>query len=227
MTTSSPRGEPPRPGLTGYRAGDPFVVSASRRACDLVLGTLLVVATAPLLALACALVLLEDGGPLLFHQVRVGECGRPFRLTKLRTMRVGPAGPGLTVAHDPRITRVGAFLRRTSLDELPQLWNVLRGTMTLVGPRPESLALAERYPADCVAVLQARPGLTGPAQLTIREAANMPPPGVDVESYYLTVLVPRRTRLDLEYLRRPTLAATLRYVALTGLFVVGLTDLQE
>jgi lipopolysaccharide/colanic/teichoic acid biosynthesis glycosyltransferase len=76
-------------------------------------------------------------------------------------------------------------------------------------------------------VLQARPGLTGPAQLTIRERANVPPPGVDVESYYLTVLVPRRTRLDLEYLRRPTLAATLRYVVLTGLFVVGLADLQE
>jgi len=142
-------------------------------------------------------------------------------------MRAGPACPGLTVADDPRITRVGAFLRRTSLDELPQLWHVLRGTMTLVGPRPESLALAARYPADCVAVLQARPGLTGPAQLRIREAANVPPPGVDVESYYLTVLVPRRTRLDLDYLRRPTLAATLRYVVLTGLFVVGLADIQE
>ena len=223
MTTSSTRGEPPRPSLLG----NPFVVSASRRACDLVLGTLLVVATAPLLALACVLVLLEDGRPLLFHQERVGEHGRPFRLVKLRTMRAGPAGPGLTVADDPRITRVGAFLRRTSLDELPQLWHVLRGTMTLVGPRPESLALAARYPADCVAVLQARPGLTGPAQLRIREAANVPPPGVDVELYYLTVLVPRRTRLDLDYLRRPTLAATLRYVVLTGLFVVGLADIQE
>ena len=227
MTTSPTRGEPPRPDLAGHRAAYPFHVSAPRRACDLVLGTLLVVATAPLLALACALVLLEDGRPLLFHQERVGEHGRPFRLSKLRTMRVGPAGAGLTVAHDPRITHVGAFLRRTSLDELPQLWHVLRGTMTLVGPRPESLDLAQRYPADCAAVLQARPGLTGPAQLTIREQANVPPPGVDVEAYYLTVLVPRRTRLDLEYLRRPTLAATLRYVVLTGLFVVGLADLQE
>lgn len=223
MTTSSTRGEPPRPSLPSNL----FVVSASRRACDLVLGTLLVVATAPLLAVACVLILLEDGRPLLFRQERVGEHGRPFRLVKLRTMRVGPVGAGLTVAHDPRITRVGAFLRRTSLDELPQLWHVLRGTMTLVGPRPESLALAARYPADCVPVLQARPGLTGPAQLRIREAANVPPPGVDVESYYLTELVPRRTGLDLEYLRRPTLAATLRYVVLTGLFVVGLADMQE
>jgi len=220
MTTS------PTPGRLS-RAQHPFAVSAPRRGCDLVLGLLLVVVTAPLLALACALVLVEDGRPLFFHQERVGEHGRPFRLRKLRTMRVGSGGAGLTVAHDPRITRVGAFLRRTSLDELPQLWHVLRGTMTLVGPRPESLALAARYPADCAAVLQARPGLTGPAQLTIREAGNVPPPGVDVESYYLTVLVPRRTQLDLEYLRRPTLAATLRYVVLTGLFVVGLVDLQE
>ena len=93
MTTSSTRGALPRTRLASHRARHPFAVSASRRACDLVLGTLLVVATAPLLALACALVLLEDGRPLLFHQERVGENGRPFRLTKLRTMRVGPAGP--------------------------------------------------------------------------------------------------------------------------------------
>jgi lipopolysaccharide/colanic/teichoic acid biosynthesis glycosyltransferase len=203
-------------------------VSTARRACDLVVSGLALVVAAPLLAVAALAILVTDGRPVFFHQVRVGEGGHPFRLCKLRSMRTGPAGPGVTAGRDARITRVGAVLRRTSVDELPQLWHVLRGRMTLVGPRPESVELAERYPAQCRPVLMARPGLTGPAQLRYREASAVPPdPATDVETWYLTTMVPLRTAADLEYLARPSLAETVRYLALTALFVVGLVDLQE
>jgi lipopolysaccharide/colanic/teichoic acid biosynthesis glycosyltransferase len=163
---------------------------------------------------------------VLFRQERLGEDGRPFTLVKLRTMRAG-SGPGVTAAHDGRITAVGAVLRRTSIDELPQLWLVLRGRMTLVGPRPESLDLARRYPAQCRAVLLARPGLTGPAQLEYRERSAVAPPGWDVERWYLQVVVPLRVQADLAFLARPTMRATLGYVLLTAGFVVGVVDRQR
>lgn len=202
-------------------------VSASRRMLDVVASTLALALCLPVLAVAALLVYLTDGGPVLFRQTRIGEGGRPFTVYKLRTMRRDPAGPAVTASHDARITRVGAALRRVSIDELPQLWHVLRGQMTLVGPRPESEYLAARYPMSCRPVLQARPGLTGPTQLYYREASAVPPPGWDVESWYLSVLVPLRTQADMEYLVRPTLARTLRYLALTALFLVGLADLQH
>ncbi len=142
-------------------------------------------------------------------------------------MRVGLAGPGVTAADDDRITRLGRVLRRLSIDELPQLWCVVRGTMTLVGPRPESVQLAARYAPECRPVLLARPGLTGPAQLRYRERSAVPPPGWDVEQWYLEVLVPLRVQADREYVDHPTVVRTLRYLCLTALFVIGLVDLSE
>ena len=203
-------------------------VSTPRRVLDVLVASLMLVLSLPVLALAALLIFLEDGGPVLFRQPRLGEGARPFTVYKLRTMRRSPGGPAVTTANDPRITRVGVVLRRLAIDELPQLWQVLRGQMTLVGPRPESQELACRYPEPFRAVLQARPGLTGPAQLFYREASAMPPPGwTDVDSWYLLVLVPLRTEADLEYLVHPTLTSTLRYVALTGLFVAGLAHVQR
>ena len=113
------------------------------------------------------------------------------------------------------------MLRAFSIDELPQLWHVLRGQMTLVGPRPESMELAERYPRSCRWVLGARPGLTGPSQLTYRESSITPPAGVsDPDEWYLSVLVPLRAQADLEYLLRPSLAGTVRWLLLTVLVVL-------
>jgi lipopolysaccharide/colanic/teichoic acid biosynthesis glycosyltransferase len=197
-----------------------------RRAVDIVVSATLLVLASPLLLLSAAAVLIGDGRPVFFRQERLGEGAVPFRLTKLRTMRAGGSGAAVTAIGDARITRVGGFLRRTALDELPQLWDVLRGRMTLVGPRPESLELAARYPASCRAVLLARPGLTGPAQLRYREASAVPPPGADVETWYLDVLVPLRVQADLTYLSRPTLIATFRLLLVTAAFVVGLADVQ-
>jgi len=212
--------------MTEHRS---FRVGPGRRAVDVAASAVLVLLTAPLVLVAAVLILLTDGRPVLFRQERVGEDGVPFRLTKLRTMRAAPAGGAaeVTATGDPRITRLGAALRRTSVDELPQLWHVLTGRMTLVGPRPESVGLAARYPESCRPVLLARPGLTGPAQLRYREASAVPPAGwTDVEGWYLDVVVPLRVAADLEYLRRPTVGATLRLLLVTALFVVGLADVQ-
>lgn len=204
-----------------------YRVGAARRALDVAVASTLLVLTGPVLLVAMLLVLVTDGRPVLFHQQRLGEGRVPFRLTKLRTMRCVPGGAEVTATGDPRITRVGRLLRRTSIDELPQLWQILTGRMTLVGPRPESIPLAVRYPAACSDVLRARPGLTGPAQLRYRERSAVPPAGwPDVEGWYLDVVVPQRVRADLEYLERPTILTTLRWLVVTALFVVGLTDVQ-
>lgn len=200
---------------------DSFRVGAGRRCLDILVAGTLMVVTLPVLVLAALLVRLSDGGPAFFRQARVGEGGRPFPLLKLRSMRVSMDGPQVTTSDDDRITAVGRFLRRTSLDELPQLWHVVRGQMTLVGPRPESVHLADAYPASCRFILAARPGLTGPAQLTYREGSAVPPEGWSVEHWYLTRLVPLRVAADLDYLTDPSLRRTLGYVWRTALFVLG------
>ena len=223
-----------RPAATNPEAAAPpgpaFPVGTTRRLLDVVVSALLLVLASPVLLVVAVLIAVDDGLPVLYRQVRVGERGDTFRLLKLRSMRTEQEGAAVTAEGDPRITRVGKVLRRTALDELPQLWHVLCGQMTLVGPRPESLALAQRYAPAHRRVLAARPGLTGPAQLRFRERSAVPPSGADavgVEEWYLRVLVPQRVRADLEYLEHPTLRATLRWLAVTGLFVVGLVDVQE
>jgi lipopolysaccharide/colanic/teichoic acid biosynthesis glycosyltransferase len=205
-----------------------YGVGLVRRVLDVVVVVLLSVLVLPIIAVVAVGILLTDGRPVFFRQSRVGEKGLRFTLYKLRTMRVVASGPEVTAASDVRITRLGGFLRRTAIDELPQLWHVLRGQMTLVGPRPESDALAGRYPESCRQILLARPGLTGPAQLHYREKSAVPPPSwSDVEAYYLQVLVPLRVAADQEYLHGPTLRRTLHYLLLTALFVTGLADVQR
>jgi lipopolysaccharide/colanic/teichoic acid biosynthesis glycosyltransferase len=208
--------------------GSEYGVGLRRRVLDVAVVVLLSVVVVPIMAMVAVGILLTDGRPVFFRQSRVGENGLRFTLYKLRTMRVVASGPEVTAASDVRITRLGGLLRRTALDELPQLWHVLRGQMTLVGPRPESDALARRYPESCRPILLARPGLTGPAQLHYREKSAVPPPDwSDVEAYYLQVLVPLRVAADQEYLHRPTLGRTLHYLLLTALFVTGLADVQR
>ncbi len=205
-----------------------YGVAPARRLVDLSVGLTLLLVALPIIALAAGLVLLLDGRPVFFAQDRVGQDGRPFRLYKLRSMSIGGSGPDVTAAHDPRVTRIGGLLRRTSIDELPQLWHVVRGDMTLVGPRPETVALAARYPAACRFLLRVRPGLTGPAQLAYREHAAVPPPGwQDAESWYLSVLVPLRAAADLEFLRRPTVWQVGRYLLKTAAFVAGAIDTER
>jgi len=141
------------------------------RAVDAVAAGLGLAVTGPLLAASAVAIKLEDGGPVLYRQVRVGKDGEDFELLKLRTMVVGAEkkGAGFAVdAGDSRITRVGRMLRRTSVDELPQLWNVLRGEMSLIGPRPTLRYQVETYTERQRRRLDVRPGLTGWAQVNGR-----------------------------------------------------------
>ncbi|HEX5582109.1 sugar transferase [Gaiella sp.] len=138
------------------------------RAADVAVAGLGLVLTSPLLAAAALAIKLEDGGPVLFRQTRVGKDGGDFELLKLRSMSVGAehTGAGYAVDRgDPRITRVGRLLRRTSVDELPQLWNVLRGDMSVIGPRPTLRYQVDRYTEHQRRRLEVRPGLTGWAQV--------------------------------------------------------------
>ncbi|HEY3531229.1 MAG TPA: sugar transferase [Nocardioides sp.] len=201
-----------------------FRVGRARRVLDVVVASLLLLLSLPLLAVAALAVAFSDGGPVLFRQDRVGEGGHTFSLLKLRSMRISDSGPAVTASGDDRITPVGRFLRRTAIDELPQLWHVLVGQMTLVGPRPEAVSLAAAYPASCRFVLAARPGLTGPAQLRYRETSAQPPTGWDVEQWYLTRLVPVRVDADLDYLLDPSLPRTFGHLWRTALFVLGVHD---
>jgi lipopolysaccharide/colanic/teichoic acid biosynthesis glycosyltransferase len=150
----------------------PWVQHPAKRAVDLSVGAGLLVLAAPVLALLCALVRLLMGRPLFFRQLRAGRDGREFRLWKLRTMAPERDATGAEVPELDRITRLGAFLRASSLDELPQLVNVVRGEMSLVGPRPLLPEYVERYSPEQARRLLARPGVTGLAQVSGRNALS-------------------------------------------------------
>jgi lipopolysaccharide/colanic/teichoic acid biosynthesis glycosyltransferase len=156
---------------------------------------------------------------VLFRQLRVGEGGALFTILKFRSMRQVSSGPEVTSRDDARVTRVGRRLRRAGLDELPQLVNVLRGEMTLVGPRPETPSLAARYPPELRDVFRYRPGLTGPAQLSLRDEDALTSGTTDVQAHYLTDVVPRRVAVDLEFQTRPSLRATVAVLRDTLVYV--------
>jgi lipopolysaccharide/colanic/teichoic acid biosynthesis glycosyltransferase len=180
---------------------------AIKRCYDLTLASASLLLTAGIFAIVAILIRLEDGGPVFFRQRRVGQYGRPFRILKFRTMIVDAdrQGPSLTRHKDDRITRVGAWLRRTKLDELPQLWNVLRGEMSLVGPRPELPRYVERYTPAQREVLAFKPGLTDLASLAFRNEAELFPSDQDPENFYLSHCVPQKIALSLEHARRSNL----------------------
>jgi lipopolysaccharide/colanic/teichoic acid biosynthesis glycosyltransferase len=173
----------------------------TRRAVDIVVSSALLLVSAPLVALAMLAVRLESSGRAIYRQRRVGRDGQPFDVLKLRTMVDGAEhiGAGLAVnENDSRITRVGGLLRRTSLDELPNLLNVLRGDMSLIGPRPTIPVQVDRYTERQRGRLQIRPGITGWAQVNGR--ASLPwSERIELDLYYIEH---RSLALDLEILRR-------------------------
>jgi len=175
------------------------------RAVDIATAALGLAVTSPLLAASAVAIKLEDGGPVLYRQVRVGKDGEDFELLKLRTMVVGAEkkGAGFAVdAGDSRITRVGRLLRKTSVDELPQLWNVLRGEMSLIGPRPTLRYQVDTYTARQRRRLDVRPGLTGWAQVNGR--ATLPwAERIELDVWYVEH---RSPQLDLKILLKTPLA---------------------
>jgi len=171
------------------------------RAADVVIAGTALVAASPVLALAALAARLEDRGPVLYRQVRVGKDGSDFELLKLRTMVVGAEtiGAGMAVNKgDTRITRTGRLLRRLSLDELPQLWNVLRGEMSVIGPRPTLRYQVERYTSRQRRRLEVKPGITGWAQVHGR--ASLPwEERIELDVWYVEH---RSPRVDLQILLR-------------------------
>jgi lipopolysaccharide/colanic/teichoic acid biosynthesis glycosyltransferase len=191
-----------------------------RRMLDLLItGTAFLLLLPVFVAVAFA-VMLSSPGPVIFRQERIGQGGGRFTLLKFRTMRDGSSGPNVTTGDDHRLTPVGRLLRHAGLDELPQLINILKGEMTLVGPRPETPDLAMRYPAGCDAVFRYRPGLTGPAAVRLRDRDRLRPSEQDLEEYYLRVVVPAKVAVDLEFLATPTLPRTIGVIAETLLYII-------
>jgi lipopolysaccharide/colanic/teichoic acid biosynthesis glycosyltransferase len=190
-----------------------------KRGMDLVGALAGLLLLAPVFAGVAVVIRLRDGSPVLYRQRRVGVNG-PFMLVKFRTMRAAP-GPLVTADVDPRITRTGRWIRRWKLDELPQLVNVLRGEMSLVGPRPEVPEFVPGYPEELREVLRFRPGLTDPASLRFRNEASLLAAAPDPAAWYRDVLLPEKLRLSLAYARRATPWTDLGVLIATAWVLLG------
>ncbi len=195
----------------------------SKRLFDLLLSSLGLLVLAPvLLALALA-VKLDSRGPVFFRQERVGRFGQPFRIHKFRTMRHDPVGQGLqiTVGQDARITRVGAVLRQTKLDELPQLLDVWLGDMSLVGPRPEVPRYVAHYPEALRAkVLSVRPGITDIASIEYRDESAVLARAVDPEHAYIHEVLPHKLALSAAYVDQASVWLDVRLIWRTLMAIV-------
>jgi lipopolysaccharide/colanic/teichoic acid biosynthesis glycosyltransferase len=172
-----------------------------KRAIDVATAFCALVALSPLFLVLAALIKLDSRGPVFYRAERVGFRGRRLAMLKFRKMHETAGGAALTMADDDRFTRVGRWLMHTKLDELPQLWHVLRGDMSLVGPRPESPGFVERHRDDYEVILTTRPGLTGYSQLAFaREGAILDPE--DPQGHYVGRLLPQKVGLDRMYASR-------------------------
>ncbi len=159
----------------------------------------------PVLMVAALVIKLTSPGPVLFKQTRIGKNGRPFTLYKLRTMTVNHRGPGITTGGDPRVTRVGRWLRYLKIDEIPELWNVVRGDMALVGPRPEVPEFVDLNHPWWQRVLAVRPGIMDPVTVALRnEEALLAGVDGDPVRYYREVLLPKKLDGYLTYLEHRT-----------------------
>jgi lipopolysaccharide/colanic/teichoic acid biosynthesis glycosyltransferase len=178
-------------------------------------------ACAPFLAMAAIAIAISSRGPVFFRQQRVGLNGRTFTMYKLRTMRPAGKGPLVTAGDDDRITRVGKFLRKTKLDELPELWNILKGEMSFVGPRPEVPRYVDLENPAWQRVLEARPGLTDPMTLRLRnEESLMAEVRGDRERFYIETLQPFKLNGYLEYLKKRNGWSDIKVIFETALAVL-------
>ena len=194
------------------------VNTALKRGVDVVGAALGLLLTSPVFAAIAVLIILDSPGGVFYRGERAGRWGRPFRILKFRTMaadaeaRGGPSTP----EDDPRITRIGRWLRRYKLDELPQLINVLRGEMSLVGPRPEVLQYAALLAEEERAILSVRPGMTDWASIWDMDEGQTLAGSADAERKYLEEIRPQKVRLQLKYVREQSLATDLQIIAQTA-----------
>jgi lipopolysaccharide/colanic/teichoic acid biosynthesis glycosyltransferase len=193
-----------------------------KRVLDVLLASVALLVATPVIAVLAIAIRLSSPGPALHRAVRAGRHGTPFTLYKLRSMQVGAAGagPGVTAGGDRRVTPVGRFVRATKLDELPQLVNVLRGEMSLVGPRPEDPRYVDWYDDDQRRILDVRPGITSPASVTYRDEEAVLAAADDVEVAYRRVMA-EKIAIDLAYFPDASLAGDLRWLWRTVAAVAG------
>jgi lipopolysaccharide/colanic/teichoic acid biosynthesis glycosyltransferase len=195
-----------------------------KRAMDVTLAVLGVVVLLPLLLGVAAWIKFADGGPVFYKGMRVGRRGATFRMIKFRTMIVDAEkrGPSSTSAQDARLTAPGRFLRRFKLDELPQLFNVLRGDMSFVGPRPQVQWAVDLYTPEERLLLSVRPGISDFASLRFRNEGEILRGSVDPDKDYLEKIAPLKIKLGLYYVRNQSLATDLKVIVATALSVFGM-----
>jgi lipopolysaccharide/colanic/teichoic acid biosynthesis glycosyltransferase len=191
-----------------------------KRSVDVIVAVLALVILALPLGIIALLVVLDSAGPVFYRADRVGFRGRPLKMLKFRKMHEDAAGGALTLAGDERLTRVGRWLVRGHLDELPQLWHVLRGEMSLVGPRPESPSFVALFAEEYEVILQVRPGITGYTQVAFaRESAILDPQ--DPRSHYLSAVLPQKVALDRLYACHRSFIGDIKILIATALTIVG------
>jgi lipopolysaccharide/colanic/teichoic acid biosynthesis glycosyltransferase len=193
-----------------------------KRGFDIVASFTTLLLMIPLLALVSTIIKLDSEGPVFFKQERMGRGFRPFRIYKFRTMKQTPVGHGsqVTVGDDPRITRVGRFLRQAKLDEIPQLINILRGEMSFVGPRPEVPRYVQLFQAEYQEILTVRPGLTDLASLKYRDEAALLAKAEDPEEEYTKRVLPDKIRLSKDYIKRSSFVYDMGLIVKTILAVL-------
>ena len=188
----------------------------AKRLFDFVAALAGLVLLSPVMAVVAVLVRATSPGPALFIQDRVGRHGKIFRCAKFRTMRAGAQAQGtITTATDARVTALGRFLRRWKLDELPQLWNVLTGRMSFVGPRPDVPGYADRLAGTDRKILELRPGITGPATLLFRDEERWLAMARNPQAFNDAAVYPEKVRLNREYLETGDFGRDLGYVLAT------------
>lgn len=189
-------------------------MSTRKRAIDVVVSAMGLVVFLPIILIICIAIRLETQGPLIFRQARLGRGGKIFTFYKFRKFPhdLPEQGPQVTIMDDPRLTRVGKVLEKTKLDELPQLWNILKGDMSLVGPRPETPHFLDCFRGDYWSVLDFVPGAFGPNQVQWRNEALAYPLDQDPEEFYRRVLFPAKATTDLAYFQRATVSSDLLWL---------------
>jgi lipopolysaccharide/colanic/teichoic acid biosynthesis glycosyltransferase len=188
-----------------------------KRLFDIMVSFIGLICLLPLLLLVAILIKLDSTGPIFFKQTRMGMRFRPFQILKFRTMVQDSStkGQSITVGDDPRITRVGRFLRKSKIDELPQLFNVLKGDMSLVGPRPEVPDYVELFRHDYEEILKVRPGITDLASIKYRDEATILGQSENPEEEYIVHILPEKINLAKEYIRRSSLIFDLSVICRT------------
>jgi lipopolysaccharide/colanic/teichoic acid biosynthesis glycosyltransferase len=182
----------------------PRAQAAVKRGIDVAVSGTVLLVTLPLVALVALLIRIESRGPIFYRAARVGRHGRELRMLKFRKMHHNASGAPLTMSEDARFTRIGGLLARTKLDELPQLWHVLRGEMSLIGPRPEDPGFVAERHREYAHILAVRPGITGLSQIAFAEESEILDK-VDPLAHYRSRIFPQKIRLDRMYAARPTL----------------------